>query len=975
MEADFIWADRFRLDIEYGYLGGDQAGTGHFTPRLVLNESGRTVEHAIVEELKRCRGFTFSVAFITPGAIAQIKQHLVEFGGSGRIITSDFLGFNQPRAFAELLNLQELAGIEVRCHTADGFHPKGYVFDRQHTITAMIGSSNLTNRALSQNHEWNLKVSAAHGSDLARQIERLLEEQVADSVPLTQDWIDEYAATYVAPPGPANHSTTEARDRWAANQVRPNGMQQDALLALDFARAEGAEKAIVISATGTGKTMLSALDVRAVDPVRMLFVVHREQILDRTIAEYKRVLSGPDSDFGKLTGSFKQHDRRYVFATVQTLSQQPVLSGMEADSFDYIIIDEAHRSAADTYQRVMEHFRPRFMLGMTATPERTDGFNVFELFDYNVPYEIRLNKALEEEMLCPFHYYGITDVTYADGSTTSETTDFGRLVTPERVAHLVAALDRYGQAGIPPRGLIFCSRKEEAHALSAALNTNTLRGKLLRTVALTGDDPIDVREHRVEDLEVGQLDYILTVDVFNEGVDIPSVNQVIMLRQTQSAIVFVQQLGRGLRLADGKDYLVVIDFIGNYTNNYLIPIALFGDESLNRESLRERLNETVEAGALPGLSSVSFDEISRERILRSIAETRLDSISNLRSAVVAMRNRVGRVPTLLDFHRFESVDPVLLATRDGYDHYPALLKTLIGVDPGLTDQQSRALSLLSKEVLAGKRMHEFLLLELLMAKEGVTAEEISLAFEAAGLPADPVAVRSSIDTLALRGYPQVSAKRYGEGLVVTDGTELRLTEAFRKSYGQSESFRRAVDDLLQTGRQVTSSRYLTDRPFTQGMQYTRPDAAHILGWPRAVGSTIYGVKTDEQLGVCAIFVTLEKAAEVGASTQYQDQLLDPSTMKWFTKNRKNLKSKDVAPVVEGRVAIHVFVKKDDAELRDHYYLGQATAHDAVETTMPGEHGKRLPVVTMLLKFEDPIKQGLFDYFQPLIIESGLEGHG
>ncbi len=218
----------------------------------------------------------------------------------------------------------------------------------------------------------------------------------------------------------------------------------------------------------------------------------------------------------------------------------------------------------------------------------------------------------------------------------------------------------------------------------------------------------------MSELEAGELDYILTVDVFNEGVDIPSVNQVIMLRQTQSAIVFVQQLGRGLRLASGKDYLVVIDFIGNYTNNFLIPIALFGDESLNRESLRERLNETVEGGALPGLSSVSFDEISRERILSSISQTQLDSMSNLKNALLAMRNRVGGVPKLWDFYRFQSVDPVLLATKR--EHYPALVQALLRVDSELSPAESRALNLISHEVLAAKRLHEFLLLELLLGE-------------------------------------------------------------------------------------------------------------------------------------------------------------------------------------------------------------------------------------------------------------------
>src|SRR6185312_7923965 len=213
-------------------------------------------------------------------------------------------------------------------------------------------------------------------------------------------------------------------------------------------------------------------------------------------------------------------------------------------------------------------------LGMTATPERNDNFNVFELFDYNVPYEIRLNHALAADMLCPFHYFGIADVTYADGTTLADGAELGTLVRPERARHILKAIETYGQAGVPPRGLIFCARTDEARLLSAELNRHRLRGRELRTIALSGTDAISVREDAVNRLEAGDLDYILTVDIFNEGIDIPSINQVIMLRQTQSAIVFVQQLGRGLRKTVGKEYLIIIDFIGNYANNFMIPIAL-----------------------------------------------------------------------------------------------------------------------------------------------------------------------------------------------------------------------------------------------------------------------------------------------------------------------------------------------------------------------------------------------------------------
>ncbi len=262
MSSPVDWSTSFGLDIQFGYLGSDAEGPRHYNPRLVLNQDGATVEHSLLEELDRCAAFTFSVAFVSPGAIAQLKQHLIDFKGQGRIITSDFLGFNQPHAFAELLNLHRSTGIDVRRHMAPGFHPKGYIFEQPRFLTAMIGSSNLTSSALSQNHEWNLKVSAARGSDLADQLHGLVEEQFSDSEPLTQEWIDEYAATYSAPPRRGDRAAL--RHQAAAHpQVQPNQMQQDALLSLDLARANGARRAIIISATGTGKTMLSALDVRA----------------------------------------------------------------------------------------------------------------------------------------------------------------------------------------------------------------------------------------------------------------------------------------------------------------------------------------------------------------------------------------------------------------------------------------------------------------------------------------------------------------------------------------------------------------------------------------------------------------------------------------------------------------------------------------------------------------------------------------
>jgi superfamily II DNA or RNA helicase/HKD family nuclease len=963
--------DPFGQDVGFGYLDRSVHAPRQFQPQLVLNTKSDSMLRALRRELRHATSFTFSVAFVSTRAIALLKQELVDFAGVGRIVTSNYLGFNSPRVFAELLNLRHL-GIDVRLHSETAFHPKGYVFHRPEGVTAILGSSNLTESALARNHEWNLRVSVRRDSDLADQFTNLLDEELFNSTELTQEWIDDYATVYQAPRGAAvaapNSFEMDTVESEAEGPIVANSMQTEALAGIARVRDAGNDRALVISATGTGKTILSALDVRDANPARLLFVAHREQILDRAMSEFQRVLGNPPSDFGKLAGSSREIDRRYVFATVQTLSQPHVLESLEPDAFDYVLIDEVHRAGAASFGRVMDYFHPKFMLGMTATPERTDGQNVFEMFDFNVPYEIRLGAALELDMLAPFHYYGVADMTFEDGEVTSDATALNYLIASERVDHIISTLETYGQAGVAPRGLIFCSRKDEAHELSLQLNERALRGIQLRTVALTGADSIETRERRVEQLEAGELDYIVSVDVFNEGVDIPTINQVVMLRQTQSSIVFVQQLGRGLRKSPGKEYLVVIDFIGNYANNYLIPIALFGDESLNKESLRKNLIAAEEIGVIAGLSSVRFDRIAQERVLRSLAETKLDSLQNLKSAIETIRNRVGRVPLLADFLRFESVDPVLLATKLG--NYPELLAKLRLADTGLGLYESLALSVASREFLTAKRPHELLLLQLLVDQGEVSEKEIAECFSTANVPASPRAVASAIRSLTLEfnTASEVASFRVGGPAEQTEDGHVRLTEEFARAHRDSSALRNALRDVIETGLALIHERYLTARPFTPERQYSRKDASRLLDWSTNMYSTIYGYRVDPQTETCPIFVTLHKSGEVSASTAYEDELLDTQTLLWYSKSKRTLSSGDVLPIVENRVALHVFAKKDDAEGSDFYYLGQAHSADAEQTTMPGASGSELSVVLMKLTFEEPIKAALFDYFHAEVVE-------
>ena len=699
----------------------------------------------------------------------------------------------------------------------------------------------------------------------------------------------------------------------------------------------------------------------------MLFVVHREQILDKAISEFKRVL--PDTDesaFGKFVGNTRHNEAKYLFATVQTISRPENLSTFHPEDFDYILIDEVHKSGAESYHRILNHFQPKFLLGMTATPERTDGFNIYELFDFNVPYEIRLQKALEANMLAPFHYYGVTDFVTEDGEIVSEASKLGTLVSENRFHHLISTIEKYGQVGTRVHGLIFCSRNEEAKKLAEFLNQSTVHGRKLKTKAVTGDDNAHIREKAVLQLEAGELDYLISVDIFNEGVDVPCLNQVIMLRQTKSSIVFIQQLGRGLRKADGKDGVVVIDFIGNYANNYLIPIALYGDSSLNKDSLRRQISQSEEAGAIAGFSSISFDKISRERIYQAIDTTSLDSLKNLKEAFSQMQSRLGRIPRLLDYARFDAVDPVTIAAK--LKNY-WLLASKFNNDSKLPSKyQSAILHFLSAELLNGKRPQELLLLEQLVAGEEIALESIPNFFKELGCASDQATVDSAIRVLTLEFFVKTEQVKYGNSPIIEVVDErVFLSPHLEAELAKDGDFLLHFNDVIATGLYLARHKYAwagrasDGSIFQQGERYSRKDVCRLLNWKTNQQSTIYGYKADTFTGSCPIFIKYHKSDDVVASQNYGDQFIDERNLTWFTRSNRTLSAAEIQPILGNELVNHLFAKKDDAEGTDFYYLGVATASDAKQTEMLNDAGATLPVVTMKMTFQSAVERHLYDY--------------
>lgn len=949
--------EELKKDLEYGFIDDSIVAMRSRSPKLLVNDFSRKekILSAISSELYDCDEFMFSVAFITESGVSMLLNELRSLEGKGvkgRIIASQYQNFTQPKA---LKKLASFGNIGLRIVTQESrMHAKCYIFRKGDRCNVIIGSSNLTAGALCSNEEWNLRFSSMQDGAIVKEVIDEFDSMFRKATPIDDIWIGQYSEIYDEEcrfhAQLRSRAYSELEDTVFGNRINPNAMQINALKSLDDLRREGKTRALLISATGTGKTYLSAFDVKKFNPKRLLFVVHRETILKKAMESYGRIIQG--KSMGLLTGDSKDYGAEYLFASIQTISRDGVLSRFDPGHFDYIVIDEAHHGGAETYRRIIDHFHPGFLLGMTATPERTDSFDIFEMFNYDIAYEIRLQQAMEFNMVCPFHYFGISDIA-VNGAELGSKEDFSRLVSDERVRHIDQNIRYYGYSGDRVRGLMFCKDTDEAAELSSRFNSIGYR-----TESLTSKSSQEKRELAIRRLEADDgLDYLFVVDLFNEGVDIPSVNQIVMLRPTESPIVFVQQLGRGLRNHDGKEYVVVIDFIGNYESNYLIPIALSGDRSYNKDDARRFVVEGNRE--IPGTSMVSFDQIVKERIYKSIDSKNFSDTRLMKESYGLLKRKLGRIPRLSDFDRFGSVDALKFMDMPGIRSYHDFLVKYDADDYHvvLTKAESECIGYLYYLLCPGKRLQEAVFVDMLMAgaSDDVLNEFEERLYADHGIRTDPDFRLNIANVMSGEFF-----REHRSAMIEGSSGRWRISGSFSEMLDDPQ-FRDILRDMLELGMSNHSKRYsdgCCGTDFSLYQKYTYADVCRLLNWKKDCnGGMIGGYRFDESTNTFPIFINYVKGDDVADSQRYDDRFLSPSVLMAAPKStdkKDSVRMKRVEKMKDEHTVMPLFVRKnkDDRISKEFYYLGNVSFDGFID------EGESFMIRYVL---ECPVRQDIFDY--------------
>ena len=854
--------------------------------KFITNYTENTFLDSLKSSIERCNSFCFSVSFIKKAGLVLIEkiiEEALERGVKGKIITSTYQNFTDIaslRTFMQWMNTYPNfeCHLDYNCFGENGFHSKGYLFEYSNDKEFIVGSTNITRFALLKNIEWNVSLKSNEEFESSEAAQKEFNELWDKTEKLNNELIKKYQM-----------QLDYAIDKWDMDyydpislKIKPNAMQRKALKEVQRYRDMGVNRALVVSATGSGKTYLAAFDARNYAAKRVLFVVHRDKILTDAKETFMKVF-GAEKSYGLYVGKHKDIDADFVFASNVMLSMH--LNDFMPDEFDYIVMDECHHAAADTYKKIMNYFKPGFMLGLTATPERMDNQDIFEMFDKNVPYELRLRDAIINDLVVPFHYYGIRDnlVDYSYMDATRIAKEIGKV---ENVEFISSEIEKHRPAG-KLKAIAFCTTIQHAILMSERLEDLGYS-----TVALTGSNDLGQRIKAFNDLQddSNPLEIICAVDILNEGVDIPQVNMVLFLRPTESSTIFLQQLGRGLRKYEGKQYVTVLDFIGNnYNRSVQIAMALgsLGKASvIEKPYLTDLLRTDFRELRIPGVI-INIDALSKENIIDYIKDTNFNTKAFLTKDYENFKTFLKKdtYPTHMDYLNNDCAPDLMRFIKTSMlnqkaSYYNFLRKIGEKSLPLFNDEQVEYINSISN-MLPIVRVDEYIILKQLL-KENEYIEDDLLSYNS----------KVSVDTLnhALKHL-----------------NDLNLIKDNKLSIDINEQLYNFINDILDYGL----SRYDIEFGEYDGLfkLYANYSSEQIQTVKlRSFSPYMRGTEFDVKNGETYCYVTLKKDIEKDERLNYKDKFLSSNLFQW--ESVKNTTStKGDGPKLINTKKVHLFVRK------------------------------------------------------------------
>ena len=869
--------------------------------RFLTNYTDTTFLATIQANLRACNEFSFSVSFIKKAGLVLLANDIrsaIERGAKGRLITSTYQNFTDVESLKFFLTLglgyenfecylDDECFFDEKNYTTNGFHTKGYLFDFGNRCELIVGSSNITRYALLKNIEWDLVIDCQKRDEAYQSALKEFAVLWDKTYELSQERINIYA-----------QKINFAIERWdmdydlAEQKIKPNYMQRKALKELNRNRAIGISRALVISATGSGKTYLAAFDAMNFSPNRLLYVVHEGSILRKSLETFQEVFGGLKS-CGVYSGEAKELEADFIFSTNVSMCRS--LELFDKKEFDYIIIDECHHAVADTYRKIIDYFEPEFLLGLTATENRMDNQDVVEIFGNNIPYELRLRDAIINDLIVPFHYFGIRDELVDYGLTDSEERRLiAQISNEDNCEFIYQQIESHRPEGQKLKALAFCRNIQHARMMAENM------GEYYNTTYLSGKNKTGERIRAYNDLQSDnrELEILFAVDILNEGVDIPGVNMVLFLRPTESSTIFIQQLGRGLRKYQNKNYVTILDFIGNsYKRSVHIALAL-GSLSkgyiLEKKLLKTMVREDFRILGLEEYGvKINIDNLSKEEILHHIDSENFNQIRYLKKDYQNFKSylKTPTYPKHMDYVNSDYAPNLLKFMKIKIDSrktnsYYGFLKGIGEEVPLFTEEQITAINYISS-LLPLVRRHEYLIVKHML--DGVLSEgqiRQLLAAEINGY------TEEQFDH-ALRFMKEYGVVFLSEGMI-------------RFKCVIDPEFKEYVSDLLEYGLSQYAVKYKDEDDFLLYQDYRQDQALlKILDNPKHNQLGTY-----YKYGKMYIFAGLKKDDSVQEHLNYKDKFLDNETFQW--ESIAHISAKEEKLQKESTTA-YVFVRKVESE--------------------------------------------------------------